>query len=392
MTVADSTGSMPVDGEGFYDALPRVPSFESLSKPDLYADVPAEWIVGVADIADSTGEIAAGRYKTVNLVGAAVVSAMVNALEPRAFPFVFAGDGARFAVWSGARDAAEQALAEVQSWALREFGIRLRAALVPVADILSAGHRLRVARFRASEGVDYAMFSGGGLSWAETEMKTGNHAVAAVRPDATPDLAGLSCRWSNLRARNGVILSAVVLPGPQADDETFGVVARAVLRAGEGLRSGGHPVPARGPDIQYPPPGLMLEARVSHGKRSILGRAAALLAENLFAWLLFRTGLRLGAFDPRNYRAEVAANADYRKFDDGLKMTLDADPETRARIEALLQEAQDAGLVRYGLAVQDEALVTCFVPSPMENTHVHFIDGAGGGYTSAANAIGDMAA
>ncbi|EEE37611.1 adenylate cyclase protein [Rhodobacteraceae bacterium KLH11] len=40
----------------------------------------------------------------------------------------------------------------------------LRAALVSVADIRAAGRDLRVARYAPSTGVDYAMFSGGGLA------------------------------------------------------------------------------------------------------------------------------------------------------------------------------------------------------------------------------------
>jgi hypothetical protein len=31
--------------------------------------------------------------------------------------------------------------------------------------------------------------------------------------------------------------------------------------------------------------------------------------------------------------------------------------------------------------------VTCFAPSVTERSHVHFVDGAGGGYTMAAKAM-----
>ena len=29
-------------------------------------------------------------------------------------------------------------------------------------------------------------------------------------------------------------------------------------------------------------------------------------------------------------------------------------------------------------------MVTCIVPSPVEDNHIHFVDGAAGGYTQAA--------
>ncbi|MEM9126092.1 MAG: DUF3095 family protein, partial [Pseudomonadota bacterium] len=42
---------------------------------------------------------------------------------------------------------------------------------------------------------------------------------------------------------------------------------------------------------------------------------------------------------------------------------------------------------RYGLYVQDEAMMTCFVPAATRDDHVHFVDGASGGYAQAAAAM-----
>ena len=51
-----------------------------------------------------------------------------------------------------------------------------------------------------------------------------------------------------------------------------------------------------------------------------------------------------------------------------------------------------AGIVRYGLHRQDAAMMTCFTPSALRSDHVHFIDGARGGYASAATALKATAA
>jgi hypothetical protein len=48
--------------------------------------------------------------------------------------------------------------------------------------------------------------------------------------------------------------------------------------------------------------------------------------------------------------------------------------------------------VRYGLHRQDAAMMTCFAPSALRSDHVHFIDGARGGYASAATALKAMTA
>ncbi len=105
------------------------------------------------------------------------------------------------------------------------------------------------------------------------------------------------------------------------------------------------------------------------------------------AWVLDATGWKVGGFDPSTYRRTTARNADFRKYDDGLRLTIDCDDATRLRIEALLRDGAERGVVDWGLHVQSAALMTCIVPSFLRDDHVHFVDGAGGGYTLAAAAI-----
>jgi hypothetical protein len=66
-------------------------------------------------------------------------------------------------------------------------------------------------------------------------------------------------------------------------------------------------------------------------------------------------------------------------------MTIDIDSERLRRIEMLLENASAAGISRHGLHRQDSALITCFVPTPLAHDHIHFIDGAAGGYAMAAS-------
>ena len=72
---------------------------------------------------------------------------------------------------------ARDALSAVQQWVAEELQLTLRAALVPVADVIAAGLSVRVARFQVNPDVSYAMFAGGGSSWAEARMKEGLFAV-----------------------------------------------------------------------------------------------------------------------------------------------------------------------------------------------------------------------
>jgi hypothetical protein len=85
--------------------------------------------------------------------------------------------------------------------------------------------------------------------------------------------------------------------------------------------------------------------------------------------LIFSTGVRVGGFDPARYRQQLVRNTDFRKFDDGLRMTLDCTPEIADRVEAVLASARASGIGRYGVHRQTAALMTCFVPSPTRSDH-----------------------
>lgn len=376
-------------GEGFdfYDAVPRIASFDQLTDRARYLPLPDDWVIGTSDIVNSTGLVAEGKYKTVNMVGAAVISAVMNGLEGQPFPFVFGGDGANFALPPDKAALAQDVLARVVRWAEEEFGIELRAALVPLAEIRAAGGNVLVARYQASAGADYAMFAGRGLAWAEERMKVGQFRIKAAPAGETPDLTGLSCRWSHMPARNGTILSLVVSPRPEAPIAQVMKVYDQIIAQAQQLERGGHPAPAEGPGTDWPPKGASLEAHAARRGGSHLKARMKALFESFVAWVLIRTGISLGGFDARRYARIVGENADFRKLDDSLKMTLDCDDQTRAEIERILARAEAEGLIRYGTTLQEEAMMTCIVPSILTDDHVHFIDGASGGYTMAARRI-----
>ncbi len=377
------------DTSGFYRRLTPVRDFARLAGWDGYAPVPDDWVVGTSDIAGSSQAVAAGRYKTVNLVGAAVIAAQINAHEGMDFPFIFGGDGAGFAVPPGWAARSAEALAAVRVWAREEFAMELRIGMVPVAEIRAAGFDVKVARFQISKGADYAMFAGGGLSWAETQVKAGAYGLTQAPPGTQPDLSGLSCRWSHMRSQHGTVLSLVILPGRGVAEDAFAGFLREVVAVADRLDRSGHPARETGPGADWPPAGATLEAHAQRRGHSVGRARRKVLFESLMAWLLIRTGWKIGGFDARHYRRTVGANADFRKFDDGLKMTLDCDPATEERLRSLLEKGQRDGLARFGLYRQDEAMMTCIVPSMLTDDHFHFVDGAAGGYTEAARQIKD---
>jgi len=375
-----------LSSETFFSTLPVFVEFEGVADASNYRALPADWALATADIVDSTGAIEAGRYKAVNMAGASVISAILNALGKHDLPFVFGGDGALVAVPPSGVEKARAALSAVQKWVTEELQLTLRAALVPVGDVNTAGLEVRVARFQVNPNISYAMFAGGGSSWAEARMKEGLFAVPAAPEGARPDLTGLSCRWNPIQSRHGDIVSIIAVPTGSGNNEAFQALISDVVALAAGEERDGHPVAAEGPQIGLSVAGLSAETKTApKGKR--LQHRLFILGQYLLLVCLYRLGLTLGNFDPRRYRREVARNSDFRKFDDGLKMTIDVDPERLRLIEARLEEAAKAGVCRYGLHRQDSALMTCIVPTPLSHDHMHFIDGAAGGYAVAASRL-----
>ncbi|MEM7319584.1 MAG: DUF3095 domain-containing protein [Pseudomonadota bacterium] len=380
-------GTRTIRTADFYANIPVTRDFVRLTDARNFHQVPDDWIVLITDVVSSTKEIEQGRYKTINMVGASVIAAVKNAVDISSFPYVFGGDGASLALPDTYLDLVSDVAARVRRWAKDEFDVDLRAGCAHVSEIGSAGHSVKVARFAPSDKVDFAVFSGGGVKWLERKIKSGDLSLEMAESGQHPDLNGLSCRWSNLKSRNGKVVSLVIEPAGEDTDKAFFDVARSVIQKVDKVPNAGNPIPAEGPGVQYPPPGMALEARASRAGRNYWAQLAGISVQNLFAWALFRTGLSIAGFDPIHYQRQTGLNSDHRKFEDGLKMTFDCDGDTLDWLEDFLGRAKAAGTIRYGINVQSEAFLTCIVVSPMQDDHVHFVDGADGGYAVASKAM-----
>ncbi|ANM11022.1 MULTISPECIES: DUF3095 family protein [unclassified Rhizobium] len=317
--------------------------FSLVLDPEVYEPLPDDWLIGITDVVNSTAAIRAGRYEDVNYAGASIIAALGNAWGSFDFPFVFRGDGAAFALPANGIMAATSALRDVAGFARTDLHLDLRVGLVTVGDIRANGRDVRIARYAASESATYAMFAGGGLKWAEQQIKSGRFLVKPGRYTMRPDLTGLSCDWAPFPSQRGEILSLLVEPRDQTRPEVFAALAKRVLAVFDAA-------PRR--------------SRPYFGETAIARGSAKQVSA--IRW------------------SEVASNSDFRKFDDGLRLTLDCAPDQIDAVEAILVAARARGEIDFGLHRQSHALMTCLVPSGRPDSHLHFLDGMGGGYARAA--------
>ncbi len=376
--------------ERFYHELEAFDDFAGIANPDHYAVAPDGWYVVIADVEGSTRAIAEGRYKNVNLIGAASINAVLNVTERGLIPYVFGGDGATLLIPEASLAACRRALLGLRRLAETDFDLSLRVGLVPVVEIHRQPRaRVLVGKYRLSPGNELATFTGGGIDLAERWIKSDPAwRVEQAGDEGPPDLDGLSCRWEPLEAQRGVMLS--LLLRARGDDARANarlyrdLIGEIDTIAGR-LDARCKPVCDANMRFRWPPRGLRAEIRATVGDRNRIGYAARLYFNSFVQFLLDRFDWSAGGYAGKRYRVELRSNTDYRRFDDTLRLLLDCSEEQAGQIEAALAARAAGGEIEYGLHRSDSALMTCLVFSLEDSRHIHFVDGSDGGFTSAAS-------
>ena len=377
----------------FFQGIEPFDNFEDTFNPTRYRPLPPDWLVAVCDIQDSTAGIEDGKYKEINMTGASAIIAVVNALPGREIPYVFGGDGASFAIPPDAAEPVAAALMGTREMAASAFGLTLRAGIIPAADVRAAGHDIRVARYRLSDKVTIAMFDGGGLACAESMIKDQEKQErydvtkwTSSRPSA--DFNGLECRWNPLKTSRGQIVTLMARATKDDDAAVYRELFHSIRRIC-GVQEDYHPARQDALNLSFQSQDLRRELEVRTHGRSFFGRAVygvKMLLGNVLGATLFRLNMKVADIEGRNYRRDLVRNSDFQKFDDTLRMVLDSSPGQTAELLEYLDLQHGRGRLFYGMHVEQEALITCLIFN-RNDKHLHFIDGARGGYGAAAKAM-----
>jgi len=378
--------------QNFYAELPLFTRFEEVTRPANYTAVPAGWWILIGDVVGSTQAIEAGRYKEVNVIGASIIMAVLNAADEVDLPYSFGGDGAALLVPQTVLAAARQALRGTRRMARESFSLELLIAAVPVEDIRRAGKDLRVAKFGASKHFAQSMFNGGGIAAAERIAKDpatrAGYEIAEEANAAGADFSGLECRWQGIPARSGETISLLVQVQRDAAERTQAILDAVLADIGAIYGDGAEAQPVNAEQLK-----LCLTNRCTAAELGVRAHGHGALYKSLLARLLrlqtwmadrmMALGLRVGGMQWGNYKSDVVAHTDYRKFDDTLRMVLDSTPDKRLRLEQGLEARRARRELVYGIHVAQEALMTCLI-FDRKSSHAHFVDGANGGYALAS--------
>ena len=376
---------------GFYASLPLITDFRDVTRTERFARLPPDWHVVMSDVRDSTIAIQSGRYKNVNTVGAATITAVLNAAGAVEIPFVFEGDGSMLCVPVELLDDARAALLRTQELARQSFGLDLRIATLPVKRIDEAGLSVWVARYRVSENYVQALFAGGGMAYADRTMKdpatAGECAVTPGSVAAKGSFDGLECRWQDIPSPRGETVSLMVRAlGDPARAATVYDQVIARVREVYGDDEACHPLTVASLAMSLSSRQLGNEVGIRAGGRSFFAKWKYLMwirCVTVLGWFLMKFGIRTELTDWSRYKPTLVRNADVRKFNDLYRQILAGTAAQRQALEAWLEQRFARGELVYGLHVTDRAHMTCLV-FDYAGRHLHFIDGADGGLFLAA--------
>jgi hypothetical protein len=387
-----------VSSERFYAALPVITDFEDITRAGSYASLPADWHVALCDVRNSTAAVAAGKYRNVNSIGAAAITAVINAAGDIDVPFSFEGDGAVICVPQCLLEDTRAALAKTRQVAGEIFGLDLRIATVPVAD-MPRGLSVQVARYRASENYAQAVFSGGGIAWVDSVMKDpvteARYTIAPGSVEPRGSHEGFECRWQDIPSRHGETVSLMVL-ALHGEPERAAAVYREVLRKVReiyGDEEACHPVAVPQLAMTLDAGLLADEVDIQSAGAGPVARWKRLMRTRLVVVLgkvLMRFGIKTRETDWSRYKATLVRNSDVRKFSDVYRQILAGTEAQRLALDEWLQQQFRRRQLLYGLHVTDRAHMTCLV-FDYSGRHLHFIDGADGGLFLAARAFKERA-
>ena len=370
----------------WYSTVPAFADFHQLTHDEHFRRVPPTWSLIVTDIVDSTRAIDSGRYKDVNTIGAACVVVAQNAMNRMQFPYVFGGDGATLLVPDSHLAQVRTALESLANLSRTNFNLTLRIGDVRVDELERMGCVLEVAKFQLVGKQTIALFRGGALAKAEALIKSrstpNDLSTTETALDEKNNLDGLSCRWQPIPSLHGRMVTLMVSAISEDTNRTYKYVLMQLDEIlGGSLQLA---IPLHAQNMRYKGFIELLKDEWRYAIHRASRNFANRFLEIILAVFIFKWRVPIRSLNPRAYESKLGAHCDFRKFDEILRMVLDVTPRQLAQITTMLEKLHQSGKIRFGMHESDSALMTCFVYGLNDGEHIHFVDGADGGYALAA--------
>lgn len=374
------------DHAAFYSGLPIFYGgvSELMTRENFFSSVPESWHVIITDIKNSTDAVTDGKHDVVNYLATGSIVTVLNVVHDLNvdIPFFFGGDGATFLVPGSVLGVVMEALCNYKANALLSAGLELRVGTVPVKTIVAGGRRMEIARYRSSDAFIIPIVIGDGLSHAEKLVKDpGYKYVFHGTTGAMPDLSGMQCRWDQIpppQKHEEVVTLLISSRDPERQLESFKRIIDHIDRV-YGSPSERQPISVAKLRLKTTFKCVRLESKVFVKHARLLNYISS-LADKIFTMFYFQTP------NGKRYLESLVDLSDTFVIDGRINTVISGTKRQRQRLEELLTKLEANGLIWYGLHISHASVMSCYVRN-LEKGHIHFVDGADGGYTNAARCM-----
>lgn len=377
---------MAANNDLFYTRLPvnEISLSDLLMENHLFFKMPGNWHVLITDVKNSTKATQDGLHETVNLVATGSIVAVLNIAYKAdiTVPFFFGGDGATFIIPASILEASIHALQLHRENTKNTFNLDLRVGHVPVTEIYEQGYELNISKLRTSEVFAIPVLLGDGLLFAEKKIKEPDYLFAELpHSNEELDLSGMQCRWDRIKPphHNQEVVSLLVIAAKGVKQS---VVFKKVMDHIDeiyGEPQTRKPISVSKLKLKTTLAKIGLEMRTRMGGFKPIYLITTLIKTSLGPFY-FRTK------QGKNYLMRLVDMSDTLVIDGKINTVISGTSAQREKLEAALKEIENAGEIIYGLYVSSESVMSCYVRN-MNDKHVHFVDGAEGGYTKAAGVL-----
>lgn len=372
--------------EHFYANLPvnKMALAQLLLRNDLFKPVPADWQVIITDIKNSTAAVKSGQHENVNLIATGSIVALLNiAFKANVLvPFFFGGDGATFIVPPAMVSEVMKSLLKYRENTLKGFNLDLRAGIMAVDEIYKAGHQLQISRYNSNETFSIPIVLGDGLAHAEQLIKGENYLLSTQEIAGNEiDLSGMQCRWDKIEPpeNSEEVVTLIVLA--QQCEEQARVFSQVIQHLDQIYGEPEKRQPISVPKLIFKTSFNSLGKEVKHrfGKVRLLEFIKSWVI-NMYGYIYLRTA------SGKKYLKQLVAMSDTLVIDGRINTVITGTAKQRLALQTELDKLEENNSILYGLYVSGESIMSCYVRD-LEDDHIHFVDGAEGGYTNAAGAL-----
>ncbi len=370
----------------FYSQLPvnRSTLTELLVNSSLFYTVPGDWYVIITDIKNSTNAVKNGLHENVNLVAAGSIVAILNLAfkENISIPFFFGGDGATFLIPPVLIDKAIPALLLYKMQTQENFNLELRVGYIPVSEIYTKNHQLIISKFSFSAFFPIPIVLGTGLNYAESIIKGNNYLPGEHKAqDEDLDLNGMQCRWDRIPPPENMeeVVTLLVVAREAAQQQIiFGDVMKLIDQV-YGAPPKRQPISVAKLQLKTTFNRLGKEMRTRIGKIKLID-LIYLWGYSIVGKLYFKT--KKG----KHYLTRLVEMSDTLVIDGKINTVISGTSAQRNELQNALDKLESEGKIVYGMHVSNSSIMSCYVRD-LEDGHIHFVDGAEGGYTLAAGML-----